>query len=201
MNRLLTCTALGLILAVSPAMAQVDEPVDQQPAAEAPAPAEPMDMPALQDEPMHDTAPLAQDEPLDAPDQAAEAPAAVETGATFVSEQRSGDYLARNEIIGKTVYNEQDESLGDINDLVANEDGNISAALIGVGGFLGIGEREVAVNFEDLQFTRDENGDLRIMLGIDRDTLAAAPEYDKLDDHQVATDGGATAPADGQSDY
>ena len=54
-------------------------------------------------------------------------------------------------IIGKSAVNSQDEAIGDVNDLVTDRSGKILAALIGVGGFLGIGEKDVAVRFEDLK--------------------------------------------------
>ena len=58
--------------------------------------------------------------------------------------------LASN-LIGQAVYNCQDETIGDINDLVTDEGGKVVAVLVGNGGFLGLGEKDVAIGFEDLK--------------------------------------------------
>ena len=64
-------------------------------------------------------------------------------------------------------------TIGDVNDLVTDRSGKIIAALIGVGGFLGIGEKDVAVRFEDLKLNRDENDNVKVTLNISKETLAA----------------------------
>jgi hypothetical protein len=55
-------------------------------------------------------------------------------------------------MIGLNVYNDTNEKLGSISDLLLAKDGKINAAVIGVGGFLGVGERLVAVSFDKLKF-------------------------------------------------
>jgi hypothetical protein len=58
-------------------------------------------------------------------------------------------------------------------------------ALIGVGGFLGIGEKNVAVRFEHLKFTRDENSNIKVALDISEEALASAPAYKMLEEEPV----------------
>jgi len=53
---------------------------------------------------------------------------------------------------GLNVYNNNNEKLGDIDDILVDHSGQIKAVIIGVGGFLGIGEHNVAVPFNELQF-------------------------------------------------
>lgn len=60
-----------------------------------------------------------------------------------------------SKLIGLNVYNEQNEKLGDINELLVDKSGNIKAVVIGVGGFLGIGENDVAVSFDKLKFVTE----------------------------------------------
>jgi len=55
-------------------------------------------------------------------------------------------------MIGLDVYNQNDEKLGDIAELLTDQAGKIQTAILGVGGFLGVGERMVAVNFDQLKF-------------------------------------------------
>ena len=58
-----------------------------------------------------------------------------------------------SKLIGLNVYNGKNEKIGDIKQLMVDKSGNIKEVAIGVGGFLGIGERDVAVKFSDLKFS------------------------------------------------
>ena len=58
-----------------------------------------------------------------------------------------------SKLIGMNVYNDQNEKIGTIKDLMVDKSGNIASAVIGVGGFLGMGERDVAVKFADLKWS------------------------------------------------
>ena len=60
-----------------------------------------------------------------------------------------------SKIVGLNVYNDNNESLGSINDLLTDKNGNIKAVVIGVGGFLGVGEHLVAVPFEKIKFVNE----------------------------------------------
>jgi sporulation protein YlmC with PRC-barrel domain len=57
-----------------------------------------------------------------------------------------------SKIIGLSVYNDNNESLGSINDLLTDKNGSIKAVVLGVGGFLGVGEHLVAVPFDKIKF-------------------------------------------------
>ena len=57
-----------------------------------------------------------------------------------------------SKIVGLSVYNDNNESLGSINDLLTDKNGNIKAVVIGVGGFLGVGEHLVAIPFDKIKF-------------------------------------------------
>jgi sporulation protein YlmC with PRC-barrel domain len=75
------------------------------------------------------------------------APAATSDTSSF-----KGDWRA-SKMVGLSVYNEKNESVGSINDLLTDKSGNIKAVVIGVGGFLGVGEHLVAVAFDKVKFT------------------------------------------------
>ena len=60
-----------------------------------------------------------------------------------------------SKLVGLSVYNDNRESLGSINDLLTDKNGDIKGAVIGVGGFLGVGEHLVAVAFDKLKFVDD----------------------------------------------
>jgi sporulation protein YlmC with PRC-barrel domain len=57
-----------------------------------------------------------------------------------------------SKVVGLNVYNDNNESLGSINDLLMDKSGNIKAVVIGVGGFLGVGEHLVAVPLDKIKF-------------------------------------------------
>src|SRR5476651_76369 len=60
-----------------------------------------------------------------------------------------------SKVVGLSVYNDNNESLGSINDLLTDKSGNIKAVVIGVGGFLGVGEHLVAVPFDKIKFVNE----------------------------------------------
>jgi sporulation protein YlmC with PRC-barrel domain len=92
----------------------------------------------------------------------AQAPAATTTdsagtppaAASTTSSSFQGDWRA-SKIAGLSVYNDKNESVGSINDLLTDKSGNIKAVVIGVGGFLGVGEHLVAVPFDKVKFVNE----------------------------------------------
>ena len=82
-------------------------------------------------------------------------------------------WSARKQILGKSVYNDKDDKVGDVEDLIIAPDSSVSYAIIGVGGFLGLGERQVAIPVS--RFTNSEG---RIVLpGATKDALQAMPSF------------------------
>lgn len=79
------------------------------------------------------------------------APAASTTSAASDSTSFTGNWRA-SKVVGLSVYNDGNESLGSINDLLMNKEGQIQAVVIGVGGFLGVGERYVAIPYSKVKF-------------------------------------------------
>jgi hypothetical protein len=69
-----------------------------------------------------------------------------------VSQQQPGQWMA-SKLIGTTVIGANNESIGDVNDVLLDRSGQAVAVIVGVGGFLGIGEKDVAVAFNQLEFT------------------------------------------------
>ena len=79
------------------------------------------------------------------------------TTTTMPSDQKmalKGSWRA-SKLMGLNVYNEQNEKLGDINELIVDKDGKINAVVIGVGGFLGMGEHDIAVSIDKLKFVEE----------------------------------------------
>jgi len=63
-----------------------------------------------------------------------------------------------SELVGATVYNDEGKSIGTISDLLIGSDGQVSQAILSVGGFLGIGSKLVAEPFSKLKFVPSDNG-------------------------------------------
>jgi sporulation protein YlmC with PRC-barrel domain len=89
----------------------------------------------------------------------------------------TGQHWRSSDMIGKPVYSRNDERVGEIDELLMTSDGRVVAAVVGVGGFLGIGERKVALSFPAIQAVKDSNGVDRLTVGVSRDMLRSAPEY------------------------
>ena len=81
--------------------------------------------------------------------------------------------------IGSSVYTASNENIGDINDLIFDEKGSIQAVIIGVGGFLGMGEKDVAMPLDKITVTRDETNAIKLTVQASREDLDKAPAFDK----------------------
>ena len=75
------------------------------------------------------------------------------------------------------VVNTANETVGDINEIVLGKDGKVAAVIVGVGGFLGMGERKVAMSFDSLRMSRDSNNNLVLTVNATKDALKGAPEW------------------------
>jgi len=87
--------------------------------------------------------------------------------------------LKAEDLVGTTVYGANDENIGEINDIVLSQDGKVDAVIIDVGGFLGIGEKPVAVGFDKLTFMADKNGKKYLYTKFTKEQLEAQTAYDK----------------------
>ncbi|MGL5114860.1 MAG: PRC-barrel domain-containing protein [Beijerinckiaceae bacterium] len=159
MNRLALVLTVAAVSAFgASAMAQTNPPSPTAPSTTTPATPAPM-TPA----PMTTTPSLVPGNPV-APD-------------PYYTAPMTSAHWRSTELVGKPVYTRQDERIGDIDELVMNADGRVVAAIIGVGGFLGMGERKVAVAFPTLKMVRDINGAGRISVDLSKESLTAAPVY------------------------
>jgi sporulation protein YlmC with PRC-barrel domain len=179
---LLTTTAVSTLLTMSVfttgALAQTTTPDTTAPSAPATQPAEPANPPGMK--------------------------SADEVKAK--DEAQTDGHLA-SDLMGASVYNStQDnaETIGAVNDLVLDKDGKIVSVVVGVGGFLGIGSKNVAIDYSQVKWEQG-NGDWWIIVPTTTDQLKALPDFDPKP-YQAepaesnATGGagtGATAPSTG----
>src|SRR3954464_13172968 len=90
---------------------------------------------------------------LAAPAFAQQTPAAGGAGS-WITQETPGQWRA-SKLDGVDVYNKNDEKIGDIKDLLVDNSGKVQAVVIGVGGFLGMGEHNVALPFEQIKFVNE----------------------------------------------
>ena len=72
--------------------------------------------------------------------------------STMSESSLQGSTWRGSKVVGLNVYNDKNESIGSINDLLIDKSGNIKAVVLGVGGFLGMGEHLVAIPFDKIKF-------------------------------------------------
>ncbi|HCV73045.1 PRC-barrel domain-containing protein [Agrobacterium tumefaciens] len=171
---LVTAALMGTTAFAPLAIAQgTTQPAPANPSAQT----EPATPPAT---PMAPAAPLANDS------------AAATTGGAYITQQGETQ-ISANDYIGKSVYTAADESIGNVTNLIMEKDGGLVAAVIGVGGFLGIGAKDVAVPMDKVTMTRNtQDGTIRLTTTETAETLKAAPEFKTLE--QQASEKSAAAP-------
>src|SRR5712691_7437786 len=109
-------------------------------------------------------------------EQAAVPPKAPVAGQILV--QDATTILAKKDLIGQTVYAPDKAKIGSVSDLILSKDARtVEGFVIGVGGFLGLGEKSVALKIDRLQMTQDAENGLRFMMDVKKEELANAPSF------------------------
>jgi sporulation protein YlmC with PRC-barrel domain len=83
-------------------------------------------------------------------------------------------WSTKKQILGKKVFNDNGETVGKIDDIVVSPDKAVSYAIIGAGGFLGVGRHDVAIPVNQLK----ENDGKFILAGATKETIKAMPEFE-----------------------
>ena len=90
---------------------------------------------------------------------------------------RKNDDKRASKLIGTTVQTATGDNIGEINELILDNSGKVAAVVVGVGGFLGIGEREVALSYGSLRMNVDANGRSIATVATTKDALKSAPQW------------------------
>jgi hypothetical protein len=107
---------------------------------------------------------------------AAEAPKAPVPGQIVV--QEANTVLAKGDLIGQTVYAPDKAKIGSISDLILSKDAkSVEGFVIGVGGFLGIGEKSVALKLDKLKMTTAADGTMELAMDMTKDELRNTPSF------------------------
>jgi len=178
-RKLLTTVAAGALFATALAPAAFSQTAPQPVDPAAPTQSAPADPAA--------PAPAEPVKPLAPAGDAAQAPApapstdTAQAGGDSYLTQQAPDQISANTYIGQSVYNGNNESIGSVNDLILKKDGGIVAAVIGVGGFLGIGEKNVAVPVGKVTIAQNtQDGSIKLTTTETAESLKAAPEFKTL---------------------
>ncbi|TAD87215.1 MAG: PRC-barrel domain containing protein [Alphaproteobacteria bacterium] len=155
-NQILLAGVLAAAIAV-PAMAQTPQP------APAPAPSGLTLSPAVTPTPTQSTVmPIA-------------TPIAV---SMFYNTRPTSKAWNSSEVLNTSVHNRNKEKIGTVEQILVDDDGRAVALVLNVGGFLGMGEHQVAVSMTSLQLSRDSAGALSVVLDVTKALLEAAPKYE-----------------------
>lgn len=145
-------------------------------------------------------------------------PAVAQDAASPFQTEAMGPSISASDVIGARLYaseaavdadayqgvQEGWEDIGEVNDIILGRDGTVDAVLVDIGGFLGIGERRVAVDMAALKIVQDDATDADdwfLVLQSDRATLEGAPEYMMPGAEQAAeVDANADAEVDANAD-
>jgi PRC-barrel domain len=92
-------------------------------------------------------------------------------------------------LLGVDVSNGQD-TIGEVSDLVVTDEGRVEAIVVGVGGFLGIGQKSVALAWDSIKLT-EQDGDRVILVSATREQLEGMPTYKTLEEKQAEADAAA----------
>jgi hypothetical protein len=140
----------------------------------------------LQDESATGAPTGAEQPPATAEDQPAGEPPDAEVAAeeevvppadmTFLQVQEEAQFLADDEVIGTDVVNVMDEEVGTIADLVMDQEQKLVGVVLSVGGFLGIGEKWVAIPVDEIDFPAGDQP-ARLLVAVTEEQLTNAPDF------------------------
>lgn len=118
------------------------------------------------------------------PDATTTAPSATmpaDTGSAILMDQQVDGQRLTSKLVGAAVYSTTGEHIGDINDVIVGSDGMVRGYLVGVGGFLGIGEKNVAISYGAVSSTVDDGGSPRLVVNLTKEQLTDAPAFNSAD--------------------
>lgn len=126
----------------------------------------------------------------------ASSPSSSSSASTHVTAtQLQPGQIRATQMDGSTVYDAQNQKVGDVKDIILDRDGKVAAVVLDVGAFLGIGGKNVAISMSDLKITQDDNNKPRFTVDMTKDQLKSAQAYDLNGPSRNSSSGTTTAPA------
>jgi sporulation protein YlmC with PRC-barrel domain len=125
------------------------------------------------------------------PAASAPAPAAPVAGQIVTQD---GNTILAKDLIGQTVHGTDQAKIGTISDLILSKDGkSVQGFVIGVGGFLGIGEKSVALQMDRLRLDSKPDGSTQLVMDAKKEELAKAPSFKSRKDQEAEKQAAADA--------
>lgn len=110
---------------------------------------------------------------------------------TMMLNQTPADSVTVTDWYKQNVYDQNNNKIGEVTDVLLDKSGKVTSLIVGVGGFLGAGEKDVAVPFDAVKITDKDNNKWYLVLNATKDQLKNAPgfKYDRttttwVPDHQ-----------------
>lgn len=100
--------------------------------------------------------------------------------ATFITEQKMTEYLAKDRLIGAKVHDSDGKIIGDIEYLIVGNDDHVVGVVMGIGGILGLGEKKVGVTTSALQLEVTDGKMHVVMPAATKDALTSAPAFKRV---------------------
>ena len=100
-----------------------------------------------------------------------------------VTEQKTSQFMAEK-LLGSNVYNEADESIGSVEDLAVGDSGKIESVVVSVGGFLGIGSKQVGLTWDSLQREKLD-GEMILRASATTEQLKEMPEFRSVEEQKA----------------
>jgi sporulation protein YlmC with PRC-barrel domain len=99
----------------------------------------------------------------------------------FYKGQGPQQYLAKDKILGAKIYNKDGQIIGDVEDLIMNSSNEIEGVIMGVGGFLGAGEKKIGVRYSALKVEKKDGKTTISLPEATKDVLAAVQPYERAE--------------------
>ena len=142
------------------------------------------------------TSPAAQQPPEKMPAEKVAPAAKSATPADGHITSQATNTVLGTDLIGKTAYGSDQKKVGTINDVIMKQDGSgIEGVIIGIGGFLGLGEHNVALKMDKFSFRPSENGRVMVILTASKEELQATPAFKSKADQEAEAARNAPRPA------
>ena len=109
------------------------------------------------------------------------------------AEKMNPEHMRASKWIGKDVHGADDKQVGDVKDLILDKEGKVQQVIVSVGGFLGIGEKHVALPLSEVKIGADD----KLTIGKTKEQLTEAARFEYAEDRSAARPGAgsSTAPA------
>jgi len=99
------------------------------------------------------------------------------TVASMTVDAQAPNQLLSSKLVGADVYSASGDKIGSVSDLLIDRDGKVAGVVVGVGGFLGVGAKDVGLHYNSITIVRDNNGADKLTVAVTKDDLLKAAAF------------------------